>query len=387
MQMRANPGGVIAVEDVVGRDDLTARIWSVLENQSVVLTSERRLGKTSVIRKMVAACGSHQVCFARDIEDYRSATEFIEGIYADAEPILSKAERAGLGLWKLLGKLGGTEIGHVKLPNLKPHWKSILLALFQDIFEREERQVVFFWDELPLFLHNVKANGGAREAMELLDVLRSLRQKYPKLRMVFAGSVGIHQVVQSLRKHGYANDPTNDMAIIEVPPLTPEHGKHLARLLLEGERIKIVDDVGGTSEALSAAAAHIPFYIHYLVSRISNSGAELGRHSVQGCLNELIQDPSDPAHFSYYESRLATHYDPPDAKLALDVLDTIAVAGRPLPFGELLNLVNHKSAVEEEPLRQVLETLLKDHYLARTPERAYAFRYSIVEKWWAYTRG
>jgi len=53
--MRANPGGVLAPEDVIGRDKLIEQIWRVLENQSVVLTSERRVGKTSVIRKMVDA--------------------------------------------------------------------------------------------------------------------------------------------------------------------------------------------------------------------------------------------------------------------------------------------------------------------------------------------
>lgn len=53
--MRANPGGVLAPEDVIGRSGLIQHIWRVLETQSVVLTSERRVGKTSVIRKMVAA--------------------------------------------------------------------------------------------------------------------------------------------------------------------------------------------------------------------------------------------------------------------------------------------------------------------------------------------
>jgi hypothetical protein len=50
--MRANPGGILASNEVVGRDELIAEIWRTLAVQSVVLTSERRIGKTSVIRKM-----------------------------------------------------------------------------------------------------------------------------------------------------------------------------------------------------------------------------------------------------------------------------------------------------------------------------------------------
>ena|ERR1700678_1149809 len=386
--MRANPGGILAPEDVIGRDRLIEELWRVLDYQSIVLTSERRVGKTSVIRKMVNSAGGDRVCLLRDVEGFRSPTEFIEGVYSDVQPMLSKKERARLAIWGLLGKLGGTEIGDLKLPSIKPHWKNILSALFDDIFTDEKRQVVFFWDELPLFLHSVKSNEGETDAMELLDALRALRQKHFNLRMVFAGSVGIHQVIGSLRKHGYANDPTNDMATIEVPPLENEDGSCLASLLLEGEGIRILDDPTAVAVGISRAAGDIPYYIHYLVSRIRNSGGEIDSGGVEKCLRNLIADPNDPAHFQYYQTRLTTYYGANEAEIALHALDALAALGRPISFSELLNLVKHKmSSVTEELFRQILQVLLKDHYLVRNDKDAYAFRYSIVQQWWAYTRG
>lgn len=386
--MRANPGGILAPEDVIGRDKLIEGLWRALESQSVVLTSERRVGKTSVIRKMVDAPGPGRVCFMRDVEGFRSPGEFIEGIYADVQPILSKKERARMAMWGLLEKLGGTEISHLKLPNVKPHWKNILAALFEDIFAEETRPVVFFWDELPLFLYNVKDSTGEQDAMELLDALRALRQKYINLRMVFTGSVGIHQVIGSLRKHGYANDPTNDMATIEVPPLEPHDGSNLAGLLLAGEGIKTPDGAHAVGEAISKAAGHIPYYIHYLVSRIRNSSGEMHSNGVQDCLLALISDPNDPAHFYYYETRLTTYYGAIEAKLALHALDILASLDHPAAFPDLLNLVKHKTDTAEEQLfREVLNILLKDHYLVRNADGTYCFRYSIVQNWWAYTRG
>ena len=386
--MRANPGGVLSPEEVIGRDKLIDQLWRVLETQSIVLTSERRVGKTSVIRKMVSACGDDRVCFLRDVEGFRSPTEFIEGIYADVEPILSKKERARLAIWGLLGKLGGTEIGHVKLPEIKSHWKNLIEALFQDIFAEEARPVIFFWDELPLFLYNVKETAGEQDAMELLDELRTLRQKHTRLRMVFTGSVGIHQVIGSLRKHGYANDPTNDMQTIEVPPLDPADGSHLAGLLIAGERIEVSCDPSLANRAFSESAGHIPYYIHCLISRIANNGVPVGSDEVKSCLQQLIADPNDPAHFQYYQSRLTTYYGAIEAQLALYALDVLASVGHPVHFAELWNLVQHKTAdAKEELFRQVLLVLLKDHYLFRNPDGTYCFRYSIVQAWWAYTRG
>ena len=378
----------MAPEDVVGRDALIESLWRVLDAQSIVLTSERRVGKTSVIRKMVSAPKGNWVCFLRDVEGFRSPEEFIESIYADVQTLLSGTEKAKMKFWGLLETLGGTEIGHVKLPQVKAQWKSVLFALFHDILVEETRQVIFFWDELPLFLYNVKAAAGEQSAMELLDTLRALRQKYPNLRMVFTGSVGIHQVIGSLRKHGYANDPTNDMATIEVTPLEPCDGLCLARNLLQGERIKVVDDPVIVAKAISEAAGHIPYYIHYMVARISNSNREIHSNGVQKCLQDLIADPNDPAHFFYYQTRLTTYYGAAESRLALQTLDILAFTEEPVPFSKLLNLLRHKTdAADEELLRQVLTVLLKDHYLIKDEDGTYAFRYSIVQRWWAYTRG
>ena len=52
--MRTNPGGGLAPEEVVGRDALIADLWDKLERHSVMMTAERRMGKTSVLRKMLA---------------------------------------------------------------------------------------------------------------------------------------------------------------------------------------------------------------------------------------------------------------------------------------------------------------------------------------------
>ena len=54
MKMKANPGGFIAPENVIGRDDFIAQLWQVLAQQSVILLAERRIGKSSILNKIVA---------------------------------------------------------------------------------------------------------------------------------------------------------------------------------------------------------------------------------------------------------------------------------------------------------------------------------------------
>ena len=54
--MQINPGGRLDIRDVVGRDDEIARYWDVLARQGLVLSAERRIGKTHIALKMRDEC-------------------------------------------------------------------------------------------------------------------------------------------------------------------------------------------------------------------------------------------------------------------------------------------------------------------------------------------
>lgn len=387
--MRANPGGTIGPKDVIGRDVFIEELWQILENQNLVLTSERRIGKTCVIRKMKEDVSDPNVfCVLRDLEGLRSPQEFVECIYHDVEGILSRSNRAFLKIEHLLSKIGGAQIGDIKLPHIAPHWKNLLSALMEDLCSSEKRRIVFFWDELPLFINNVKKTTGETTAMEVLDTVRSLRQRHGHLRMVFTGSVGLHLIITDLRRAGYANDPTNDMRIEEVPPLEQEDGTELARLLIAGEGLGHGSNPVRLASCISEVVGHIPYYIHCLVARMKAEGGSINIPTIEKCLHSLISDPNDPAHFRYYRTRLSTYYKHNEERIALAALDALASAQEPLPFGQLLNLIRHQMpTADEEPVREVLHLLQRDHYLARREkDGGYEFRYPIVRRWWNFDR-
>ena len=206
--------------------------------------------------------------------------------------------------------------------------------------------------------------------------------------MVFTGSVGLHLVLKGLRKHGYASAPTNDLRTIEVPPLDPEDGARLARLLIDGESLPCCEDPDRVSQRIAEAAGQIPFYIHWLVARLVVTGGPVSSEAVNTHLQLLISDPNDPADFGYYRRRLDTYYERCEAALALAGLDAVAAHEGPLGFDGLLNLVRHRQpSAQPDALRDVLQLLERDHYLVRSPSIGeYGFRHSPVERWWKFAR-
>ncbi len=76
--MLVNPGGQIPPEQVIGRDSLIRHLWRILERQSLVLSAERRMGKTCVIKKMEAEPLSNKLCIYRDLEGITTSVDFVQ---------------------------------------------------------------------------------------------------------------------------------------------------------------------------------------------------------------------------------------------------------------------------------------------------------------------
>ena len=161
--------------------------------------------------------------------------------------------------------------------------------------------------------------------MELLDMLRSFRQMHPGLRMVFTGSIGIHNVITALKRGGYANDPTNDMETRDVPPLSSEDAQRLARLLLKGEKIKAVE-VDVTARAIADSVDGIPYYIHHIVSQMRDRDIVESGATVREIVNTCLTDPLDRWHMSHYRERIDTYYTDEERPFALGLLDALAVS-------------------------------------------------------------
>ena len=68
--MKANPGGQIDSSEVVGRDELIEQIWDTLDQQSIRMNAERRIGKTTIIKKLCAEPRSGWVPIFQDLEQY-----------------------------------------------------------------------------------------------------------------------------------------------------------------------------------------------------------------------------------------------------------------------------------------------------------------------------
>jgi hypothetical protein len=387
--VKTNPGGQISTSEIIGRDELISHLWDVLLRQSLVLTAERRMGKTSVILKMRAEATADKLAIYRDLERVHTPLEFTQLVFDDVSAYLSRYNRTTIKAHQLLSQLSGAEVkGLIKLPEVAaPHWKTLLSRTIDDLVEHQDLTIIMLWDELPLMLYNIKQRMGEAVAMEILDTLRSLRQMHSGLRMVFTGSIGLHNVISSLRASGYANDPTNDMYTMDVPPLTNAYAIELATKLLQGEKVPC-DDLPVCANRIAQMVDGIPYFIHHVVDQLKLSGGTCTTQRVDDVIASSIADQQDRWHLRYYRDRINTYYLPAERPLALSILDILSVAEQPLTFNSLFNQVKTQLATEDrEAALAVLSLLQRDHYVSSATNGELSFRFLVIKRAWRIHRG
>ena len=191
--MQINPGGRLDTRDVVGRDAEIARYWGVLERQGLVVSAERRIGKTHIVLKMRDECRSGYLPIYQDLEAVHSIAELIRSIYGAAGRSSGTPPdlKSRFAKWS---DLLPSKIAGVDLPTVDSTWQALLADAFDRLIDiADNRIVLMLWDEFPLMLHNLQRREGPDAAMQILDHLRALRsERADRLRFLFTGSIGLH---------------------------------------------------------------------------------------------------------------------------------------------------------------------------------------------------
>ena len=394
--MKANPGGSLRTGAIIGRDEEVERLLNRLEVQSVRLTSERRIGKTTMLRKIASEPPKGWTPLLCLLESKHHPIECVQTIYEEAK----EAEvQSPTGTWKELlkdayEKVRDTKMGGWQLPELKSDWKSRLRVLVSDIVESTDNKVLIILDEFPSMVTNIAQSkgGGPELAMEFLDAFRETCQQYEgtgQVRFILCGSIGPRLVVRQLKETaGYRGSPTNDMARESLGGMRRTDIKEMCERLLLDEGIT-VDNLEGFVTEMTAATDGLPLYIQHICQRIQDEGLDSVSASYIGPkLDELMDEPG-VEWFEYAVDRIDSYYGK-YARLAHIILEDLCHTTEYVPESDIVNTA--KSAIEgitDQDVKGALSDLREDHYLDRDTSdgRRYRFRLEVIRRWWLKNRG
>lgn len=164
--MKPNPGGILKGKAIVDREKEISSIWKALQNQSVLLSSERRVGKTSILRKIEENPMDNWVPILYWVEAKQHPIEFVEGLY---EELLKKdlLQDKFYKLKKFYAKyVGGEQIGSWKLPQIKENWKPLLESMIEDIVASGGKVLLMLDEAIDFLLNDPNDEGFFRHYLD-----------------------------------------------------------------------------------------------------------------------------------------------------------------------------------------------------------------------------
>ncbi|MFN8018147.1 MAG: hypothetical protein U0P45_08495 [Acidimicrobiales bacterium] len=361
----------------------------LLAGESIVLTAEKRVGKTAVLAVLEASSGDDLLILRRDVEGIGSPKRLVEVLCNDLYPHLGAKTKAANRFNSLLERLGHTSIGPITLPAFEPKdWRVHLEELFAAVAEHlEGRPLALLWDEAPWMVEKVRRDTDWQTAADLLDELRAIRQRHPTIRFLFTGSIGFHHVLRDLRDGASHLSAINDMRKEELPPLATDDAVELARALMRwsaANRGASFADDHAVAARIAERCEGIPWFIHATVDDLPQRDAPIDVEDVDRVIEAARMASADGWELRHYVDRLDEYYGD-RAELAGEVLDAVAVRDGATPDEILGDLAHSGPPPARRELTDLLRLLHQDHYLSHEAPR-WRFTYELIRDAWVELR-
>lgn len=379
--MRSSTGRWVSGDDFFDREpELRILRELVRDRNHVLLTGQRRMGKTSVVRELGRRLETDSWIFLFvDVEGATCAEDAIAQIAQAAHPVLPITSRFITGMKRWLSEnveeITTFDFGVKIRAGLDAgSWRRHGEQLLRDCATQGSPALLVI-DELPIFLQRVlHCDGDARRVDEFLSwlrgVLQALGDDCPVL--IVSGSIGLEPLVRRLG----IPDRINHLHPCRLGPWDRATSIACFERLAASCRLPIDDGVAGS--VYEALGVGIPHHVQSFFARLRQFATMHGRDRVTvadvGTVyrNDLL-GPSGQGDLVHYETRLKEGLDDGSHAIAMEILAEAATQGVFTPTARRVLEQQYSAVTDNSRTEQVGScdcSLRRDHCSLRRQRRA-----------------
>ena len=366
------------------------------KRRHTLLTAQRRMGKTSLIRELLRQIGSEQIYapIFVDLEGRRTPEDAIAEIAARC--------RGSHGTWQsLLNRFGvlSDRVEELGISDLRIRFRTVVNSqnwmesgdqLFE-ILASGPKPTVLAIDELALMIAEM-LNGDEFQPTpirknsvgQFLSWLRKNGQEHrQKVSIIMSGSIGL----QPLLEQAGLSSHVNIFSPLKLEAWTADEARRCLRELAATDGIALPRPV--LDEICRRLRCCVPhhvqeFYFHIFEELQRAETAEATMADVERIYQEEMLGMAGQAALHHYEARLATALGPERFWIARELLTIAAINGGKIQTESITTFassLNRASGNAVETVRQVLSVLEHDGYLSRQGGE-YQYVSGLLEDWW-----
>ena len=370
--MRSSTGRWVSGDDFFDREfELRSLEYRVCGGNHVLLTGQRRMGKTSLARELCRRLESQGwTSLFTDVEGATCPDDVIAEIAEAVHPIRTISSRFARIIKRLVGEnieeISAFEFRVRVRDGSSGRWQRYGKQLIDSCADHDKR-VLLVIDELPIFLlRMLRDDEGAGRVDEFLSWLRGVFQgrgdRSPVL--IVSGSIGLAPLVQRLG----IPDRINHLYPFRLGPWSREASVECFERLAQSNGLLIEDGV--SNAVYERLGIGIPHHVQCFFARLQDFTAMARRDRVtvedvaEVYRTELL-GPSGQSDLAHYETRLRNALDEQSHRIALEILAEAATQDVFTHRARRCLERRYSHVAEDADLRtgEVLDVLMHDGYL------------------------
>jgi uncharacterized protein len=366
------------------------------EGANVLITAQRRIGKTSLIRESERRLKGRYICLQLDLQKCHSPADFVAELSIATLPYLNLWGKTKAIFKNILGiamdrieTIGSDELT-IKLRNdLSENWQIKGDRIFE-VLAKSEKPVIVFMDEFPLFINRTLKGTDytitperLQKTDQFLSWIRAATIKHKgKVRLVIAGSIGLEPILRQARLSAAMTTFTpfdlkawdKETALGCLEALANNYGIHFQA----GTKEHILEHLN------CCIPHHVQMFFSYIYDyckRRNKTSCNL--QEVNYVYETYMLSIRGHAELSTFEERLKIVLGDEMMPFALDLLTEAAVSGRLTAESAKIISKDHifRELSPQKALMEILNILEHDGYLERK-ESGYVFISKLLREWW-----
>lgn len=324
--MKIITGPAVEGDNYYYRKYLVDKAWELIESGShILITAPRRVGKTSLMFYLRNNPKKDHYFVYLDTESVNNENEFYQRLVNKIlkTDLVKKSQKVLTYLKKNIPSIknigpNGVEFEQSK----KKNFREILIPIIESI-QCNDSKLIIMLDEFPQTISNIVEKEGENAGRHFLQSNRELRQdteSNKNVQFIYAGSIGLENIVSRLNAVG----TINDLAILRISPLTKNEANDLMDLLLENTDYDLSQKM--RSYILKKIEWLIPFYVQLVISELKEIYREEKTKKItEKIVNRAFEDMiKQRNYFEHWHTRLRNFFKGKEYKFVKDVLNTIS---------------------------------------------------------------
>ena len=379
--------------------ELEALMERVADGQHTLLTAQRRMGKTSLVRetlRRLAEEGKFEPLFV-DLEDADGPADAIAEIAAHtlgAQGMWLPIKRAFANVLEQAGhRVEELEVMELKVKLRagidRGNWKERGDAVFKALAEHE-KPVVLAIDELPILVNRLLKGNDYRitpdrrqRADSFLSWLRKVGQAHRTIRMIVSGSVSLEPILRQAGLSAHANI----FSPFQLEPWSEKTAADCLDALAVNYGIDLSLDVRQRMcrKLRCCIPQHVQQFFDYLHEHLRKAGSSVAMpDDVAYVYDTYMLGIRGAIDLDHYRSRLEMVLGRDGCRVAIELLTEAAINDGVLTDQAFDRYDEYFRSLEDfhgAPVTDVLPVLEHDGYLGRDSD-GYRFVSGLIEDWW-----